>query len=123
MSYNILFCAINHELLHLNFMMPQKQLNFNILKFYFLIFDTIITLLFFLVYDIISLRKVRTYKAAYPLFSEGLPSRRKKGGRCQWLHIRNYSNFVHSLLLLLDCVTQSSRKENSRPLLAIVNGC
>lgn len=49
------------------------------------------------------------------LLLEGLPSRRKKGGRCQcMLHMRIYSNFVSSLSPLWDCVIRSSGEENSR---------
>lgn len=46
----------------------------------------------------------------------------KKGGRCQWLHMLIYFSFVYSLSLLLVFVMRSSRTENSRPLLRIVNG-
>ena len=72
--------------------------------------------------DTIQIRKVREQKAAYPPLRRGKPSRRKKGGQCRWLHMLIYFSFVFSLLPLLAFVIRSSREENSRQLLPIVDG-
>ena len=66
-------------------------------------------------YAIIPVWENQRAKGGLPSISEGLPSRRKKGGRCQcMLHIRIWSSFVSSLSPLLVWSIRFSGEENSR---------
>ena len=68
-------------------------------------------------------RETRAGRLTLWSFRRGNPSRRKKGGRCQWmLHIRTCSRCYFSLLPLSVCVIRFSRERNKPPLLRIVDG-
>lgn len=43
-----------------------------------------------------------TEPGGLPSLSEGLPSRRKKGGRCQWLHILIWFSFILITVFICD---------------------